>query len=71
MTEDKESSIDGLKNELDERKEVLDDVIKKLKGDKDQISEKKLETLKNIEKNRDVMDQISNLLERNNKKQEE
>jgi sugar-specific transcriptional regulator TrmB len=70
MIEDKENNIEGLKNELDERKDVLDNVIKKLKEDEDNISEKKLETLKNIEKNRAVMDQISNILEKNKENQE-
>lgn len=70
MTEDKENNIEGLKNELDERKEVLDNVIKKLQEEKDHTSEKKLETIKNIEKNRDVMDQISSLLEKNRKNKE-
>ena len=70
MIEDKENNIEGLKNELDERKNLLDNVIKKLKEDEDNISEKKLETLKNIEKNRSVMDQISNILEKNKENQE-
>jgi hypothetical protein len=71
MTEEKESNIQGLKKELDGRKKVLDDVIAKMKGDKGDISEKELKTLKNIEKNRDVMDRISTLLEKSRKTQEE
>lgn len=71
MTEEKESNIQGLKQELDGRKKVLDDVIAKMKGDKGDISEKELKTLKNIEKNRDVMDRISTLLEKSRKTQEE
>jgi len=71
MTEEKESNIQGLKQELDGRKKVLDDVIAKMKGDKGDISDKELKTLKSIEKNRDVMDQISTLLEKSRKTQEE
>jgi hypothetical protein len=63
MTEDKEN-IEGLKSELDERKQKLDELVQKIKEDREESSENKAKAVKNIEENRDVMNHISNLLQK-------
>lgn len=71
MTEEKENNVRTLKNELDERSEILDDVLDKMKKETESGSDKELETIKRIEKNIDVMKRVSELLEKNTKSQEE
>lgn len=68
---DKREKIQEFKDELDERADVLNGVMKQIKEDKDTDSEKKEELLKKIKKNRKVMEKVSTILGKNPRKQDE
>ncbi len=71
MTEEREKKAQALKKDLNQKKEILENVMEDIKKDKSHDSEKKMKLLENIEKNRAVMQRISDLIEKNREIKEE
>jgi BioD-like phosphotransacetylase family protein len=68
--EENKQKVEDLKQELDQRKEILDGVIKNIKNEENTDPEKKAKILKRIEKNKNFMEKVSNILEKNKTKKE-
>lgn len=68
--EENEQKVEELKQELDQRKEILDGVIKNIKNEENADPEKKAKILERIEKNKNFMEKVSNILEKNKTKKE-
>ncbi|MFO8018184.1 MAG: hypothetical protein R6U96_06075 [Promethearchaeia archaeon] len=70
--EQKEEKVQELKKELNKRKTFLDGVTKDFKETKNSDSEEeKRKIIKRIEKNKKVMEKFLNILEKNQKMQED
>lgn len=63
--EENEQKVEELKQELDQRKDILDGVIENIKNEENADPEKKAKILEKIEKNKNFMEKVSSILEKN------